>query len=542
MFLQSSITSPLQTPSSTSFYSQTPIKGFSFSYPTLLLKTTDFHTNAIISCCSSSSSSSSSISKVHNYGTVDYERQNTPRKWSALYRKISMMENPSVSGASTVLNRWEEEGKKLTKWELSRVIKELRKYRRFSLALGVYEWIHEQGDRFRVSTSDTAIQLDLISKVHGVLSAEEYFLKLPDTAKDNRTYGALLNAYVQAKMKEKAESLIVDMRDKGYAMHSLPFNVMMTLYMKLKEYEKVIEMITEMLEKNIKMDIYSYNIWVTTCGSMGSVEKMEEVLQRMKLDSSIYPNWTTYSTMATMYMNMGLTEKARDCLKKVESRITARDRIPYHYLLSLYGSLASKEEVYRIWKAYKSNFPSIWNLGYHAMIASLVRLDDIEGAKRIFDEWLSARSTYDPRVSNLIMGWYVKNGLLDEAEAFLENVFEVGGKVNSNTWEILAEGYIAKQQISEALTCMKEAVSAEGAVHWKPKPANISTLLALCDEESDLENKEVLFEVMKQIGCLDNGKITGETESGSNLSSDRSYVDDDDTESNLLLSQIPETL
>ncbi|KAI3938520.1 hypothetical protein MKX01_030813 [Papaver californicum] len=374
-------------------------------------------------------------------------------------------------------------------------------------ALLVYKWINEQGDRFRVSSSDTAIQLDLISKVCGVLSAEEYFLKLPDTAKDNRTYGALLNAYVQAKIKENAESLIVDMRDKGYAMHSLPFN----------NTKKVIEMITEMLKKNIKMDIYSYNIWVTTCGSMGSVEKIEEVLQRMKLNSSICPNWTTYSTMATMYMNMGLTEKARDCLKKVESRIKARDRIPYHYLLSLYGSLGSKEEVYRIWRTYKSNFPSIWNLGYHAMIASVVRLDDIEGAKMIFDEWLSARSTYDPRVCNLIMGsWYVKNGLLDEAEAFLENVTEVGGTVNSDTWEILAE--------------------AEGAVHWKPKPANFSTLLSICDEESDLENKEVLFEVMKQIGCLDNEasmtlvKITV------------MYVDDDDIESNLLLSQIQETL
>lgn len=39
------------------------------------------------------------------------------------------MENPEL-GSVSVLNQWENEGKNLTKWELSRVVKELRKYRR----------------------------------------------------------------------------------------------------------------------------------------------------------------------------------------------------------------------------------------------------------------------------------------------------------------------------------------------------------------------------------------------------------------------------
>ena len=59
-------------------------------------------------------------------------------------------------------------------------------------------------ERFKILTSDAAIQLDLVAKVHGLSSAEDYFLKLPDDLKDNRTYGSLLNAYVQAKVKEKA--------------------------------------------------------------------------------------------------------------------------------------------------------------------------------------------------------------------------------------------------------------------------------------------------------------------------------------------------
>ncbi|KAJ6337961.1 hypothetical protein OIU76_007604 [Salix suchowensis] len=76
-----------------------------------------------------------SISQIHNYGTVDYERR-PMMKWNAIYRRISLMENPEL-GSGSVLNQWENEGKRLTKWELCRVVKELRKYKRYQQAFEV---------------------------------------------------------------------------------------------------------------------------------------------------------------------------------------------------------------------------------------------------------------------------------------------------------------------------------------------------------------------------------------------------------------------
>ncbi|KAG4132981.1 hypothetical protein ERO13_D08G066800v2 [Gossypium hirsutum] len=443
-----------------------------------------------------------SISQVHSYGTVDFERRPMV-KWNALYKKISLMENPEL-GSASVLNEWEKGGRKLTKWELCRVVKELRKYKRFKQALEVYEWMNNRGERFRFSASDAAIQLDLISKVRGVSSAEDFFLQLPDTLKDKRIYGALLNAYVRARMQEKAESLIDNMRNKGYALHPLPFNVMMTLYMNLKEYDKVESMISEMMEKNIRLDIYSYNIWLSSCGSQGSVERMEQVYEQMKEDRSINPNWTTFSTMATMYIKMGLSEKAEECLRNVESRITGRDRIPYHYLITLYGTVGNKEEVYRIWKVYKSIFPSVPNLGYHAMISSLVRASDIEGAEKIYEEWLSVKTSYDPRIANLLMGLYVKEGNLDKAQSFFNHIADVGGKPNSSSWEILAEGNIQEERIDEALSCLKEAFATEGSRSWRPKPTNVSAFFNLCDEKEDTESREVVVGLLQQSGYLKN--------------------------------------
>lgn len=76
-----------------------------------------------------------SISQVYSYGTVDYERR-PPLTWHALYRRISLMEDRG-RGAAAVLEAWVGEGRRLTKWELARVVKLLRKFRRYKFALQV---------------------------------------------------------------------------------------------------------------------------------------------------------------------------------------------------------------------------------------------------------------------------------------------------------------------------------------------------------------------------------------------------------------------
>ncbi|KAM7261106.1 hypothetical protein ACFE04_026581 [Oxalis oulophora] len=470
-------------------------------------------------------------SKTHNYGQAHYEKKSVV-KWNSLYRKISLMEKPEL-GSESLLNQWEENGgSKFTKWELSRVVKELRKYKRYERALEVYEWMNKKEDRFKPSPSDTAIQLDLIAKTRGVSSAEDYFTKLPNTLKDKRVYGALLNVYVRAKIRENAESLMEQMRRKGYVVQALPFNVMMTLYMNLQEYDKVDAVVYEMTEKNIPLDIYTYNIWLSSCGKQGSLEKMEGVFKRMELDRSINLNWTTFSTMSTMYFKMGRIVKAEDCLKKLESKITGKNRIPYHHLLSLYGCVGNKEEVYRIWGVYKSNFTIIPNLGYHAIISSLVRINDIEGAEKMYEEWVWVKTSYDPRIVNLLMNWYVKEGNFEKAQNLFDQITKVGGKPNSSSWENLAEGHVKERRIFEALHCFRESFLAEGSHSWKPKPSVVMRFFTLCEEESDMESKEELKALLKNSGFLKDEKYAAQLELSDEVKvGDKQLADNDPTNS-----------
>jgi hypothetical protein len=104
--------------------------------------------SAAVRCAASSSSSTPSpsssaaataavgqqVAKVHNSGTVDYERR-APLRWGTLYRRIAVGHGGRPVGRT--LGDWDEGERRLDKWELCRIAKELRKFRRFNLALQV---------------------------------------------------------------------------------------------------------------------------------------------------------------------------------------------------------------------------------------------------------------------------------------------------------------------------------------------------------------------------------------------------------------------
>lgn len=147
-------------------------------------------------------------------------------------------------------------------------------------------------------------------------------------------------AYVNSEMREKAESIHTQMIIRGYPMMPIQFKVMMILYMNLKEYDKVDLLVSEMRQKNIPLDVDCYNVWLLCFVDQGSVEKVEQVFEQMEQDSTVNPDWSSFCLMGSFYIRVGLLEKAEECIKMFESRITGQDRIAYyHNAIGLYGNL-----------------------------------------------------------------------------------------------------------------------------------------------------------------------------------------------------------
>ncbi|CAH9097923.1 unnamed protein product [Cuscuta epithymum] len=442
-----------------------------------------------------------SCSSKSNASTVDYGKK--PKlDWYKMYKRICIAALSGPTSVDAVLEQFENGGADLSISNLVLIIKELRTFKRYKLALQVYEWMKDRKDTYHASKKGAAVHLNLIYRVKGISNAEDYFMKLPEHVKDNRVYASLLNAYAQSEMREKAESLFDEMKTRGFASTSVPYNVMITLYNKLKVNDQVERLISEMDSKNI-LDMVSYNIWLGFLGNQGSVEKMEEAFEKMKKDPGVIIHWDTLSIMASMYIQMGEMEKGEDFLRQMESRINVKEPICYDYLMSLYARVGNKEEVYRVWNVYNASFRRIPNKGYHALISSLLRLDDIEGAENTFDEWMSEIKRYDPRMPYLLLSWYLRNGLLDKVESLFARIVDAGKQPNSSAWEIIAQLHIRRGRVSEALSCLRDALSAEGSGNWTPSHPTIFSFMQLCEQHDDVKSKEELIEMLSDAGRFD---------------------------------------
>ncbi|KAJ0027701.1 hypothetical protein Pint_36292 [Pistacia integerrima] len=131
-------------------------------------------------------------------------------------------------------------------------------------------------------------------------------------------------------------------------------------------------------------------------------------------------DWTVYSNAASGYPKAGLWDKAVEMLKKSEELIPGKNsNRAYEFLITQCAKFGKKDDVFRLWELYKKTH-KIYNKGYICVITSLLKFDDLESAKKTFDEWESVNKYYDIRLLNFMIGAYCSKGLLLEAENLID--------------------------------------------------------------------------------------------------------------------------
>ncbi|KAJ9177028.1 hypothetical protein P3X46_012283 [Hevea brasiliensis] len=412
----------------------------------------------------------------------------------SLHRRISRSGNPAVS-IVTVIEKWLEEGKSVEQSELRIFIKQLRKYRRFKQALQISQWMSDQR-AYNLSPGDVAIQLDLITKVYGLDEAERYFHSIPDTSRGHQVYGSLLNCYAHKKCLEKAEGIMQKMKELQFVKNPLAYNVMLNLYSQMGKYEKLDILMEEMEEKGINCDMFTFNVRLNAYAASSDIEGMEKLLMKMEADPVINMDFHSYVTAANGYLKAGLIEKALMLLKRSEQLIKGKSKwLPLEMLLTLYAAAGNKDEVYRVWNLYKNNGRFL-NSGYSCMISSLAKLDDLDGAERIWEEWDSGKQLFDIRIANLMIGAYSKRGLLEKAEACINKIIENGMEPDAITWDHLATGYRASGQMKKAVEAIKKAISTTKR-GWKPS-LTLASFLEYLKGKGDIEAVEDLLKMVKE--------------------------------------------
>ncbi|MED6206897.1 hypothetical protein PIB30_030898 [Stylosanthes scabra] len=418
-----------------------------------------------------------------------------------LFLRISRAGRPNIA-MNGILNQWIRDGGHVRHSELQFFIKQLRAHRRFNQALQVSEWMSDER-KHHLTSGDTAIHLDLIAKVHGLDPAEKYFNSISDSVKNFKVYGALLNCYAQHNSVEKAEAIMQKLKEdacKRTINLVVSYNVLLKLYARVSDYEKFDSLIREMMEKGM-YNAVSLNIRLNAHAAIKDIDGLESLLLRMESDPKATTDWITYSIAAKGYIQAGQHEKAFEMLRKSENKIEAkRRRAAYESLLTMYGSIRKRDDVYRIWDMWKRlNRPC--NTSYICMLTALVRLNDVDGAEKIFEEWESGNTFFDTRIPNVMVSAYCKNGLVEKAEAYVDRLSKSGSVVGGSIWDRLALGYYRINDMDNAIQTMNKAISVgQPGSTWKPYRFTLAKCIDYLKDKGDSEGASEILRL-----CLERG-------------------------------------
>ncbi|KAL3820484.1 hypothetical protein ACJIZ3_006389 [Penstemon smallii] len=377
----------------------------------------------------------------------------------SLFRRISRLGDPNISMVP-VLDKWISDGNSVDKPLLQSIIKELKFYNRFKHAIEVSEWMTDKRN-FDLESTDVAMRMNLIFKVHGLEQVENYYYNLNQNLKYcYNAHIALLDCYSRAKSADKAEALMQKARDMGHAVKPIWYNIMMNLYLNLGNYEKVGCLMDEMEKNGVHYDQFTLIICLKAYTMVADTDGIDKIVKIMESDPRIIPSWNLYSVAANGYLRVGLKEKALTMMNKVKILMEKEERkdVACAILFKLYAEGGNKDDLYQIWNEYKRN-NKLTNKVYKSMMLALLKCDHVEGVEVVFEEWETSGLSYDFRIPNLLIDAYCRNGNLEKAIALLNRGKSRGGSPNAMTWRHLACAYIKDNQIVEAINSLKKAIS-----------------------------------------------------------------------------------
>ncbi|KAF7088367.1 hypothetical protein CFC21_091487 [Triticum aestivum] len=427
------------------------------------------------------------------------ERRGLEPSWVPLYKRISKVSHGRPPGiVAAEMDEWLRQRLRLSQDQVLAYVRELRKFKKNEGALELLDWMEARGAN--LSPGHQAVRLDLVSKVHGIQAAEEYFWSLPDISKSVKTYSCLLNCYGQHGLAYKGLDLYEKMKAKNMVLDKLVYNHLMKLYQKAGQPEKVRSTFEEMRESGISADKFTYFTLIESYITMNDLDTAEKILEELQKVAPVH--WSLYTLMANNYIKVELFGKAEVALKKAEEVMDKAELHPWNVILSLHALCGNSTEVKRIWESLKSTFKKCLNRSYLVMLQGLSMIDDFESLQQIFQEWQSNHEHYDTRIANVMIKAYLDKGMRDEAEAIRQSTM-AQGHCDEGMVYIFTEFYLDKSGVNTALEILRDAKNMVTAHKWVPSKELVSRFLKHYEESKDVAGAESFLECLKKLECLD---------------------------------------
>ncbi|KAH0911352.1 hypothetical protein HID58_034673 [Brassica napus] len=355
--------------------------------------------------------------KVWEYSPLEFDYR-IPTMLASGYRERGMVDEAEKLIMKTLIKNirmkrpinplLDEWGGRMRVSELKCLIKNLHDSNQFSKAL---QWMDEKR-ACNIYAEDYAARLHMVEVVLGLEEAEKFFKNIPENMKDYTVYATLLSSYAKSdKHLGKAKVTFEKMRELGFLMKPSPFNSMLSFP---SQRNMVGEFLREMEENNVSPDSLIVNKVLRIYAADSNVEAMEKFMKKWSGEEGIKLERETMAAVAKAYAKAGSMGKA----------------------IEMYGGVAGSEgEVYRLWNEFKKNeeleddwWCRLFNKNeklegdmYKTVITSLLKLDNVEGAEKVYGEWKPVGPNLDLSIPGLLISRFCAEG----------NELKVGELINS---------------------------------------------------------------------------------------------------------------
>ncbi|KAF7009416.1 hypothetical protein CFC21_023955 [Triticum aestivum] len=322
--------------------------------------------------------------------------------------------------ATEALEKWAGEGRAAPAPELRGIARDLSRARRYKHALEVAEFMktHHESD---LSENDYGVRIDLITKVFGANAAEDFFEKLPPTAKSLEAYTAFLHSYARSKMIDKAERLFQRMKDADLPIDVLVYNEMMTLYISVGELDKVPTLAEELKRQNVSPDLFTYNLRISASVASMDLEVFRGILEEMSKDPNSNEGWTLYRNLASIYVDASQLVSSGNSLVEAEAKISQRDWITYDLLVILHAGLGNLDRVKDIWKSMQMTAQRMTSRNYVCVLSAYLMCGQLKDAAEVVDQWQRSKlPEFDVSACNRLFDALLAAGFTDTADSFRE--------------------------------------------------------------------------------------------------------------------------
>ncbi|KAM0954498.1 putative tetratricopeptide-like helical domain superfamily [Dioscorea sansibarensis] len=260
---------------------------------------------------------------------------------------------------------------------------------------------------------------------------------------------------------------------------AITFNELMKDVRELRRYKRfdhALELMDWMEKRSMTFNEGTHAIRIDLISKVRGIDAAESYFNSLP---EVVQNQLTYGALLSIYCQVKMEDKAIAIYEKMkELNLTSRTLV-HNNLLALYSKLGQPEK-------------------------ALSKLDDVDALNQCFEEWESAQLSYDIRLVNVVIGTYLRKGMIKEAEFLWEQAKQKGADSDFRTFDYFIDYYL-KHDTSLALKCLEAATDLVKHDEWKPKQETVTGFLKHIEEIKDVDRAQAVYKCLKKLNCLDSG-------------------------------------